>query len=414
MLGNEFGAMAFKRNLGIDSLPQNGHSCLYNSTDHFCMNNFPKHLAISRELGAEIIAGKYHPAHRLPSEMQLVQRFGVSRPTVGRALRDLQEQGLIERRAGSGTYISSGKDPVRHSRSALPQLGTIVPSLRHTEIFESICGELASLARVHDYGLCWGAGASPVGEARTTVDEAEGLCTRFIEGGVRGVFFVPFEHQADREAANRRITERLRQAGIAVVLLDRDLGAFPKRSEYDLIGIDNFAGGYQLAEHLIKLGARRMAYIMRPLTASTVDARIAGARCAMLAHGLEVPRKFVYSGDPADVKFVRSFAQAQQLDAVLCTSDHLAAQLLQSLNRLGIQVPRDLRLVGFDDVRFASLLTIPLTTMEQPCRDIAITAFNALQERLKNSTLPPRTLMLTPRLVVRETCGAYLQPPRAV
>ena len=227
-----------------------------------------------------------------------------------------------------------------------------------------------------------------------------------------GVFFVPFEHQADREAANRRITERLRQAGIPVVLLDRDIESFPNRSAYDLVGIDNFAGGYQLAEHLIKLGARRLGYVMRPLTASTVDARIAGARIAMLAHGLEAPKAFVHSGDPTDLKFVRSFAQAHQLDAILCTSDHLAAQLLQSLTRLGIRVPQDLRLVGFDDVRFASLLTIPLTTMEQPCRDIAITAFNALRERLKNPTLPPRTLMLTPASWCGKLAGPTCSPRR--
>jgi LacI family transcriptional regulator len=128
----------------------------------------------------------------------------------------------------------------------------------------------------------------------------------------------------------------------------------------------------------------------------------------MKASGLEEPVPFVYSGDPTDVRFVRSFSQSRQLDAILCTSDHIAAQLLQSLTRLEIHVPKDLRLVGFDNVRFASLLTIPLTTMEQPCRDIAITAFNALRERIKNPTLPPRTLMLPPRIVVRETCGAYL------
>ena len=184
-----------------------------------------------------------------------------------------------------------------------------------------------------------------------TVDEAEALCSRFIERGVAGVFFVPFEHQADREAANQRITEHLRQAGIPVVLLDRDIGAFPNRSAYDLVGVDNFAGGYLLAEHLIKLGARRLAYVMRPLTASTVDARIAGAQIAMRAYGLESPQPFVNSGDPTDLKFVRSFAQGRRIDAVLCTSDHLAAQLLQSLTRLGIRVPQDLRLVGFDDVR---------------------------------------------------------------
>ena len=374
------------------------------------MTSSPKHRVISLQLATEIAAGKYRQTGRLPSETQLVKRFEVSRPTVGRALRALEEQGLIERRAGSGTYISSGKDRASGHHTADRQLGMIVPSLRQTEIFESICGELASLARVNDYGFWWGASASPITEAKMTVEEAEALCDRFIERGVAGVFFVPFEHQADREAANRRITSRLRQAGIPVVLLDRDIVAFPNRSAFDLVGVDNFAGGYLLAEHLIKLGLRRLAYVMRPFTASTVDARIAGARVAMLTHGLDVPRQFVHSGDPGDLKFVRSFAQARKLDAVLCTSDHIAAQLLQSLNRIGVRVPDDLRVVGFDDVRFANLLTIPLTTMEQPCRDIALTAFNALCERLTNPSLPPRTLMLAPRIVVRESCGAYLHP----
>lgn len=372
------------------------------------MSKIAKHQFISRQLTTEIIAGKYRQTGRLPSEAQFIKRFGVSRPTIGHALKELQNQGLIERRRGSGTYIRTDRDAPRVAATSVPQLGMIVPSLRHTEIFESICGELASIARVNDFGFWWEGNASSAIEAKMTVEEAGALCSKFIEQKVAGVVFVPFEHQADREAANRRIIERLQQAGIPVVLLDRDIGAFPGRSSYDLIGVDNFAGGYMLAEHLIKLGARRLAYVMRPLTASTVDARIAGARIAMKAYGLEEPAPFVYSGDPTDIKFVRSFAQSHQLDAILCTSDHIAAQLLQSLMRLGIRVPKDLRIVGFDNVRFASLLTIPLTTMEQPCRDIAITTFNALRERIKNPTLPPRTLMLTPRIVVRETCGAYL------
>jgi LacI family transcriptional regulator len=53
-----------------------------------------------------------------------------------------------------------------------------------------------------------------------------------------------------------------------------------------------------------------------------------------------------------------------------------------------------------------------MTTLDQPCRDIAITAFNTLRERLAHPTLPPRNLMVTPRLVVRESCGAYLQSAR--
>lgn len=375
------------------------------------MDSSPKHQVISRELATEILTGKFRAGSRLPSETQLVKRFGVSRPTISHALRALQEDGLIERRPGSGTYVSAGKENHSAKRLGGLQIGMIVPNLRQTEIFESICGELASLARVHDFGFWWGAKASPICEAKMTVQEAEDLCDRFIEQEVAGVFFVPFEHQADREASNRRIATKLRQAGIPVVLLDRDLGAFPARSPFDLIGVDNFSGGFQLAEHLIKLGLRRLAYVVKPLTASTVDARIAGARIAMQTHGIEVPRKFVHAGDPGDLKFVRSITQGRQYDALLCTSDHIAALLLQSLNRLGVRVPDDLRVVGFDDVRFANLLTVPLTTMEQPCRDIAVTAFHALRDRLADPTLPPRTVMLTPRLVVRESCGAYLHPP---
>jgi DNA-binding LacI/PurR family transcriptional regulator len=371
-----------------------------------------KHRTISRQLITEIITGKYGKTGRIPSEAQLVKRFNVSRPTIGRAMRELIEQGLIDRRPGSGTYIRLEKDRRPATHPAIPQIGLMMPNMFHTEIFEPICGELASIAHSNDYSLWSGSNMSSISEARMTAGEAEELCGQFIEQGVAGVFFVSFEHQTDREATNQRITERLKKAGIPVVLLDRDIGVFPKRSEFDIVGVDNVAGGYLLAEHLIKLGVQRMVYVKRPLTAPTVDSRIIGAQKAILDNGLDLPQPFVYVGDPADVKFVRSFAQNQKIDTVLCTSDHLAAEIFQTLTRIGVRVPKDLRLVGFDNVRFSSLLAVPLTTVEQPVRDIAITAFTALRERMTNPTLPPRTLLLTPRLVVRESCGAYLLKSR--
>jgi len=375
------------------------------------MTTDAKHLTISRQLAAEIRSGKYPPGARLASEAQLLKRFSVSRPTVGRALRDLQELGLIERRAGSGTYVRQAPGTTSSPAAKnIIQLGLIVPSLRRTEIFESICGEIASLARVHDYGLWWGGSIQPIAtETGMSPDEADALCTQYIERGVTGVFFAPFEHRPDCEGANQRITSRLRQAGISVVLLDRDICPFLQRSDFDLVGIDNFAGGYTLAKHLIKLGSRRLGYVTRPHTAPTVEARIAGARSAMLHHGIIADRDFVLIGDPADESFVQSFAADREVDAVMCTNDHVAAQLLQTLTRLRIKVPQQIRIVGFDDMSVASLLTVPLTTMAQPPRDLAITAFHAMRDRLTGTPIPARSLLLTPRLVVRESCGAYLR-----
>jgi LacI family transcriptional regulator len=366
------------------------------------MSSEPKHRHISRELLAEIASGKYAPSGRLPSEAQLVRRFGVSRPTVARALRDLQDRGLVERRVGSGSYV---RGPV--TGEVQRQFGLLIPGLGTTEIFEVICGELAGLARVHGYGLLWG-GARPRPQGDVSVEDAEGLCEQFVRSQVAGVFLAPFEHTARREEVNRGLAEKLRREGIAVVLLDRDLAAFPARSEFDLVGVDNFAGGYLLADHLLKLGCRGLAFAMRPHSASTVNARIAGAREAILGRGLAVPPAFVRVGEPDDPKFARGFAGKGKVDAVLCANDHVAALLLRSLDRAGVRVPGDLRMVGFDDVRFATLLSAPLTTMHQPCREIAVVAFRAMLDRIADPALPPRGLVLSPRLVVRESCGAYL------
>jgi LacI family transcriptional regulator len=360
----------------------------------------PKHRLISRELLAEIAAGKYAPSGRLPSEVQLVNRFGVSRPTVARALRDLQEQGLIERRVGSGSYARSRSSAAPH------QLGLLIPGLGRTEVFEAICGELAGLARVHGYDLLWG-GADHRPRAELGAGDAEALCEQFIRSRVAGVFFAPFEHAAGSEEVNHGLAEALRRAGIAVVLLDRDLGTFPARSEFDLVGVDNFAGGYGLAEHLLKLGCRSLAFVARPHSAPTVNARIAGTREAILDRGMRVPPDFVRVGEPDDPRFVRGLLGNGRADAVLCANDDVAALLLRSLDRAGVRVPVDVRVVGFDDVRFAAMLSVPLTTMRQPYREIAVVALRAMLDRIADPTLPPRSLTLSPALIVRESCGAY-------
>ncbi|HTI98090.1 MAG TPA: substrate-binding domain-containing protein [Dongiaceae bacterium] len=368
-----------------------------------------KHRKISSRLEIEIAAGKYAAGARLPSELQLVKQFGVSRPTVARALRDLEGKGLIERRAGSGTYVRSGQ--VQRS-NATRVLGLLVPGLSHTEIFHIICGEIASLARVHDYGLLWGGSTSPQSDADASLKHAEEICEQFVERKISGVFFAPAELQPRQEEANFRLAESLREAGITVVLIDRDLTPFPRRSDFDLVGIDNLAAGYMIAEHLIKLGCRKILFVSRPLSAPTVNARIAGVREALVQNRLEHDVNWVRQGDPKDLKFVRSLVSGKLADAIICANDDTAVVLTRTLESQGIKLPDDVRVVGFDDVKYAMLVSVPLTTIHQPCRDIAYVAFQTMLRRLAEPTLPVQSINLTPNLVVRESCGAYLQRSR--
>jgi LacI family transcriptional regulator len=369
-----------------------------------------KHREISRQLRAAIAAGRYGAKGRLPGEPQLVKQFGVSRPTVARALLDLQADGLIERRAGSGTYVRAGASQAAATR----QLGLLVPGLETTEIFGLICGELASLARVNEYSLLWGASTHPRHDTDPSLQHAEEICQQFIERKVNGVFFAPFELVAEQDQINQHLAELLRQAGIPVVLLDRDLPPFPNRSDFDLVGIDNVAAGYLLADHLLRLGCERLCFVARPLSAPTVDARVAGVREALARHDIEPAPHWVRLGDPADIKFVRSITAGNQPDAFVCANDFTAARLMRTMETIGLRVPRDVRVVGFDDVKYATLLSVPLTTIHQPCRNIAAVALGAMLQRIIDPMLPARSLALTPTLIVRESCGAYLKQNRNI
>jgi LacI family transcriptional regulator len=364
-----------------------------------------KHEEISRVLRDEILAGRFGVGGRIPSEAQLVRRFGVSRPTVGRALQTLGEENLIERRAGSGTFVREAGG--RPGNVVSSSLALLVPDLGNTEIFQAIAGEIASLARVHDYNLVWGGSAQPKLDSDTSLNHGKELCEQFIASRVSGVFFTPYELVPGKEEGNRQIATDLREAGVPVVLLDRDLTPFPGRSGFDLVGTDNFAGGFLLGEHLVKLGCRDVRFVTRPGSAPTVQARIAGVREALGRHGV-VPRPgWVGEGEPADARFVSKLMRKPVPEAVVCANDHTAALLLQVLSRRGAVVPRDLRVVGFDDVRFSTLVSPPLTTVAQPCREIAVAAFALMMELQADPTLPPRHVTLTPRLVVRDSCGAY-------
>ncbi|MBS0210065.1 MAG: GntR family transcriptional regulator [Planctomycetes bacterium] len=381
-------------------------------------NRKPKHVETREYVERLIASGQYRDGDRLPSEAQLVERFQASRPTVARALRDLQMLGLIERRAGSGTFVSAQK--ARRPATAVDRqlFGLLIPELGQTEIFEPICGQIAREAQDQGHALVWGdfGGATGAGHARTLsngerpneerIARAERACRTFIQQHVAGVFFAPVEHTVVGQGVNASILRDLDAAQIPVVLLDRDVVAFPERSQYDLIAIDNVHGGFMLTRHLTAQGRQRICFMLRPHSAPTAERRVAGYREALAQSGLSVSPADVCYGDPLDLPFVRNVLERRKPDAIVCANDITAAALMQSLFQLGRRVPQDIAVVGFDDVKYARLLAVPLTTVRQPCADLGRVAVRAMCERIADRTLPPRAIVLEPELIVRQSCGA--------
>lgn len=353
-----------------------------------------KNERIRRTLVDAIASGRYEPGQRLPSESELVKTFGASRPTVNRALRDLQLTGVIERRAGSGSYVRADAAARGYA------FGLLIPELGRTEIFEPICRGMADAQHGSQHVLLWG---SSLGDAANVEEQASQACRQLVAKTVSGIFFAPLELTPEKDAINRRIAEVFDRAGIPIVLLDRDLVPYPDRSHYDLVGIDNHRAGYTMTAHLLKGGCRRLVFLGRPRSAPTVDARISGYKEAIDDASLESHVCRIDPGNSAEVK--RVLARVRP-DGFVCANDFTAAQLLKTLNGLDVSVPGDVRMAGVDDVKYASLLSVPLTTIHQPCADIGAAAISTMLDRLRNPKMPPRDVLLKFHLVVRESCGS--------
>lgn len=362
----------------------------------------PKYKRVYQALRAGLEDGSHREGDKLASENDLVERFGVSRPTIRRALAQLVEEGLIARRMGAGTVVANRNTP------APPVFGLLIPELGSTEIFEPICQGISQEHSRGRHDLLWG--PSFLAGASKQV-QAEHLCRYYIERKVSGVFFAPMEHVEGGDEVNLSIVRALDDAQIPVVLLDRDIVLFPERSKYDLVGIDNHRAGYVLADHLIQTGSKRPAFVASPFSAHTVDVRIGGYKEALHTHFGSSAEPLVKWVDPGDTPAVESFLRTARPDAILCANDFTAAQLLRTTSALGIRVPAELRIAGIDDVKYAQLLQTPLTTIRQPCLEIGSTALLAMLDRIARPTGPAREFIVDFQLVIRRSTQVDMLAP---
>jgi GntR family transcriptional regulator of arabinose operon len=342
----------------------------------------PKYRQVFETLSHEILSGKYPAGQKFPSEAALVQRFGTSRITIGRALRELSERGMVQRVAGSGTFVGHG-----HVSADSLVFGLLIPDLGTSEIFEPICQGIAGAPASSRHGLLWGNGS----------EGALGLCEQFLASHVAGVFFAPLEHGEAARETNLTIVAKLDEARVPIVLLDRGVEPYPLRSRHDLVGIDNRRAARLAVEQLAERGAGQISFVAYAGGASTVDARIAGFRESWEGGAVYRIEEMTAASVGAMLKNFRPG------DGFVCANDRTAGEFMKVVLSLGYRVPEHLRIVGIDDVEYASLLPVPLTTVRQPCREIGEAAMETMLSRIATPHRPARDVLVECRLVVRES-----------
>lgn len=351
-----------------------------------------KYKVVVETLRNEILSGKWTSHHsRFPSERALMRRFNVSRPTISMALQELHGQGYVLRRQGKGTFLT------KTALQASGAIAVVVPSFPRVEIFPVICRELSRICQEHNRLFLYvDQGVMDVESEHAAMRQS---AERLVKQGVSGVIFRPMDYLKGSSAINRDIVALFQSAGIPVVLVDSDIGEEDERQGLDLVGVDNFEVGALLGRHAVECGARRVVYVFRAQASKNVDQRVMGIRSVI---GQTKNVKLVGVCQQSD-ECTRWIAQLQRMkpDALLCSGDIVAAKAMKGVQDLGWRIPEDVIVAGVDDVEISRVTRPSLTTVRQPCVDIAQAAFDMLEWRLHNPLAAARTLHLGVELVRR-------------
>lgn len=322
---------------------------------------------------------------------------GVSRATVSRVVNNYPHIRPEIRERVQKVIAEHGYYPNAVARSlalnATHIIGLFVPNVVRfifaDPYLSALIPEISRACNAHDY--------TPALFLFHSQDDEQKQFQRILHASMVDGLIVTADRR-DKEFMPQLIDRRL-----PFVLLGRP-SKFSDRISY--IDSDNRGGAYLATQHLLNLGHRRIAIITNSLN-TAADDRTEGYRQALTEAGLTFQPELLAEGDFTELS---GFAAMQRLiphrpDAVFVVSDTMSVGALRALNNAGINVPRDMALVSFDDLPVAATTTPALTTVRQPLGNGAL-AVATLLDIIKSGDKAPRHIIAPTELIVRASCGA--------
>lgn len=364
----------------------------------------PLYQQLLNEIRARIAAGEWKAGDRLPTEAEIAAELGVSRVTVRQALGAAVNAGLVVRMPGKGTYVAE-------TGTAAPSqafIGYVAPHLSSSFNVQTLLG-VESALRSEGFQLIFC-------NSEADRDEEDRLVSRLENEGMLGYVVQPVHAERD-DRALARLVER----GQPVVMIDRELPGV----QADAVTSDHFEGGYAVVRHLIDQGYTDIVYLARhPLSMTSIAERHRAYQAAMTEAGL-TPKPALMVGGPTEIGYLEwrnalTLPESPELNAIaqflrsperpqaiVAMNDLYALLTLTAAEQVGLGVPDDLAVVGFDDLDFAAVLNPSLTTVAQQPYQLGIEAARLLVARIRGEVGVPKRIRLPTRLVVR---GSSLRP----
>jgi DNA-binding LacI/PurR family transcriptional regulator len=333
----------------------------------------------------------------------------VSRTTTTRAVKELENEGLIYRVRGKGTFVRENAE-WRQNQQRSRLISFVVPFSREGGSgYVIVNGAEAQAARAQQL--------LTIHNSQSSRDRERQIILELMEHRIEGLVLFPQSSLENHDILSRLLIER-----IPLVLVDRRVMGI----DASFVAVDNIQGMADMVRHLAGLGHRRIAYMGNTRTATLSEQdRFIGFCRGMVTSGIPLRDEYLCIEDEIHppqgtarphgheilLAFVlqtleRLFALPDPPTAIAAVNDYTAMMVVKSALARGIAVPRKLSITGFDDMPMVPHLEVPLTTVAQPFAEIGETAVRMIQKLIADPDTPAETFLLPTQLVIRESTAA--------
>ena len=327
----------------------------------------------------------------------VAKHAGVSIATVSRVIN------------GAGNVSEERSQRVQEAIQALDFEPDFLAQSWRTRETHTIAAVVVDNTSPHHSILLREAGAAALARHYTLI-----LCTTYYSPEIETRYLRMLRlHRVDGVLLNNVIPceneiSALTESGVPVVLLNRPLGNHG--ALVDAVVVDSYRGSFELVEHLIRVGHRRIALVYSiALHEFHRRERLRGYRDALEAHGIPYDENLVRSSEPSGNGGVQvlasSLAFSPRPTALYAAGYSTGLATMSLLHTQGLQIPDDIAFAMFDDVAWGAFMDPPLTLVRNPAEEIGRVAMELLFARLADPKRPPQEIRLQPTLVVRRSCG---------
>ncbi|OJF76084.1 MAG: hypothetical protein BKP49_07985 [Treponema sp. CETP13] len=230
------------------------------------------------------------------------------------------------------------------------------------------------------------------------IEQQASYTNMLISKKVDGVIFISSDNTDDD-------ISKLLKYSIPIVIADRT----NRHYNIDNIVVNNEKGGYEATKYLLKRGFTKIGCISGPAFISSSSQRVLGYKKALKEAGIKINEDFISVGDfhfaggiSGAYKFLKL---SNRPEAVFATNDMMALGFINTLSNEGLEVPRDISVIGYDDIQLAKFISPKLTTISQPLEELAKIATDLLLDKINNKTISAKLITLDPVLIERDSCS---------